>query len=137
MSQLCAKTTKIQPIFLRPQRQESYKAWASRCTSTRYIIDALTNASQSAYKHGKEIYGKRKLWPTSQKETVDNMFAFWVFDWWGCAHLAKRVIVSKHLFQILVSRDTFSVAAFVLFCYLVNIERRATFTLIISLRVLN
>ena len=52
-------------------------------------------------------------------------------------HLAKRVIVSKHLFQILVSRDTFSVAAFVLFCYLVNIERRATFTLIISLRVLN
>ena len=52
-------------------------------------------------------------------------------------HLAKRVIVSKHLFQILVSRDTFSIAAFVLFCYLVNIERRATFTLIISLRVLN
>ena len=38
-------------------------------------------------------------------------------------HLAKRVIVSKHLFQILVSRDTFSTAWFVLFCYLVNIER--------------
>ena len=84
LSQLCAKTTKIQPIFLRPQRQESYKAWASRCKSTRYIIDALTNASQSAYKHRKEIYGKRKLWPTSQKGAVDNMFAFWIFDWWGC-----------------------------------------------------
>ena len=85
---------------------------------------------------------KRNLW---QEEIVADVakrdrgryVCFLVLWSVGLCPFGQESIVSKHLFQILVSRDTFSVAAFVLFCYLVNIERGATFTLIISLRVLN